>query len=58
MLGIIILVISIINFLAIAIVANAMDRNNKAMEALKLENIRLLDILTELEKDVKKLGEK
>lgn len=58
MLGIIILVISIINFLAIAIVANAIDRNNKAMEALKLENIRLLDILTELEKDVKKLGEK
>lgn len=58
MLAIIILVISIINFLAIAIVANAMDRNNKAMEALKLENIRLLDILTELEKDVKKLGEK
>lgn len=58
MLGIIILVISIINFLAVSIVANAMDKNNKAMEALKLENIRLLDILTELEKDVKKLGEK
>lgn len=58
MLGIIILVMSIINFLAVSIVANAMDKNNKAMEALKLENIRLLDILTELEKDVKKLGEK
>ena len=53
-----ILIISIINFLSITIVANAMDKNNKAMEALKLENIRLLDILTELEKDVKKLGEK
>ena len=53
-----ILIISIINFLSITIVANAMDKNNKAMEALKLENIRLLDILTELEKDVKKLGGK
>lgn len=58
MLGIIILIISIINFLSIAIVANVIDKNNKAVEALKLENIRLLDILTELEKDVKKLGEK
>lgn len=55
---IVILIISIINFLSITIVANAMDKNNKAVEALKLENIRLLDILTELEKDVKKLGEK
>ena len=55
---VVILIISIINFLAIAIIANAIDKNNKAMESLKLENIRLLDILTELEKDVKKLGEK
>ena len=55
---IIILVLSIINFLASCIMANAVDKNNKDMEALKLENIRLLDILTELEKDVKKLGEK
>lgn len=55
---IVILIISIINFLSITIVANAMDKNNKAVEALKLENIRLLDILIELEKDVKKLGEK
>lgn len=55
---IVILIISIINFLAITIIANAIDKNNKAMESLKLENIRLLDILTELEKDVKKLGEK
>ena len=55
---VVILIISIINFLAITIIANAIDNNNKAMESLKLENIRLLDILTELEKDVKKLGEK
>ena len=55
---IVILIISIINFLAITIIANAIDKNNKAMESLKLENIRLLDILTALEKDVKKLGEK
>lgn len=55
---VVILIISIINFLAITIIANAIDKNNKAMESLKLENIRLLDILTELEKDVKKLGEK
>lgn len=55
---VIILIISIINFLSIAIIANAIDKNNKAMESLKLENIRLLDILTELEKDIKKSGEK
>ena len=46
---VIILIISIMNFLANCI---------KDMEALKLENIRLIDILTEMEEDIKKLGEK
>lgn len=55
---IIILVIGIMNFLANCILANAIDKNNKDMEALKLENIRLIDILTEMEEDIKKLGEK
>lgn len=55
---IIILIIGIMNFLANCILANTIDKNNKDMEALKLENIRLLDILTEMEEDIKKLGEK
>lgn len=55
---IIILIINIMNFLANCILANTIDKNNKDMEALKLENIRLLDILTEMEEDIKKLGEK
>lgn len=58
MLVIIILVVVIVNFASLCLIYNMIDENNKMMEALKIENIRLMDILTELEKDIKKLGDK
>lgn len=58
MLVIIILVVVIINFASLCLIYNMIDENNKMMEALKIENIRLMDILSELEKDIKKLGDK
>lgn len=58
MLVIIILIVVIINFASLCLMYNLLDNNNKEMESLKVENIRLLDILTEMEKDLKKMGEK
>lgn len=58
MLVIIILVVVIVNFASLCLIYNMIDENNKMMEALKIENIRLMDILSELEKDIKKLGDK
>lgn len=58
MLTIIILIVVIINFASLCLIYNLVDNNNKEMESLKVENIRLLDILTEMEKDLKKMGEK
>lgn len=58
MLVIIILIVVIINFASLCLIYNLIDNNNKEMESLKVENIRLLDILTEMEKDLKKMGEK
>ncbi len=58
MLVIIILIVVIINFASLCLIYNLVDNNNKEMESLKVENIRLLDILTEMEKDLKKMGEK
>lgn len=58
MLAIIILIVVIINFASLCLIYNLVDNNNKEMESLKVENIRLLDILTEMEKDLKKMGEK
>lgn len=58
MLAIIILIVVIINFASLCVIYNLVDNNNKEMESLKVENIRLLDILTEMEKDLKKMGEK
>lgn len=57
MLVIIILVVVIVNFASLCLIYNMIDENNKMMEALKIENIRLMDILSELEKDIKKLGD-
>ena len=56
MLVIIILIVVIINFASLCLMYNLLDNNNKEMESLKVENIRLLDILTEMEKDLKKMG--
>ena len=58
MLTIIILIVVLINFASLCVIYNLVDNNNKEMESLKVENIRLLDILTEMEKDLKKMGEK
>lgn len=58
MLVIIILIVVIINFASLCLMYNLLDNNNKEMDSLKVENIRLLDILTEMEKDLKKMGEK
>ena len=58
MLVIIILIVVIINFASLCLIYNLVDNNNKEVESLKVENIRLLDILTEMEKDLKKMGEK
>lgn len=58
MLVIIILVVVVVNFASLCLIYNMIDENNKMMEALKIENIRLMDILSELEKDIKKLGDK
>lgn len=58
MLVIIILIVVVVNFASLCLIYNMIDENNKMMEALKIENIRLMDILSELEKDIKKLGEK
>lgn len=58
MLTIIILIVVIINFASLCLIYNLVDNNNKEVESLKVENIRLLDILTEMEKDLKKMGEK
>ena len=58
MLAIIILIVVIINFASLCLIYNLVDNNHKEMESLKVENIRLLDILTEMEKDLKKMGEK
>ena len=58
MLVIIILIVVIINFASLCLIYNLVDNNNKEMQSLKVENIRLLDILTEMEKDLKKMGEK
>lgn len=58
MLVIIILIVVIINFASLCLIYNLLDNNNKEVESLKVENIRLLDILTEMEKDLKKMGEK
>ena len=58
MLVIIILIVVVVNFASLCLIYNMIDENNKMMEALKIENIRLMDILSELEKDIKKLGDK
>lgn len=57
MLVIIILIVVVVNFASLCLIYNMIDENNKMMEALKIENIRLMDILSELEKDIKKLGD-
>lgn len=57
MLVIIILIVVVVNFASLCLIYNIIDENNKMMEALKIENIRLMDILSELEKDIKKLGD-